>query len=152
MIAGSDDVDIPDDDIVKYLVQIDELNQNKSELEYMLQCALQSNTDKDKLMRGTEEIIEHINAKLELTSTLLMSQAPITTSNKHIKNNRAPLIFKKLPAFVGPDSVFERFKMLSQLTDSWHDSVTVQLSKLQKEKERIEGLKPDNQVLIQVEH
>lgn len=60
-----ENADIPDDDIVRFLVQIDELNQKNSELEYMLQYALQSNIEKEKLMRGTEEVVETINTKIE---------------------------------------------------------------------------------------
>ncbi len=33
---NNDDGEVPDDDIVKYLVQIDEVNQKNSELEFML--------------------------------------------------------------------------------------------------------------------
>ena len=60
-----ENADIPDDDIVRFLIQIDELNQKNSELEYMLQYALQSNIEKEKLMRGTEEVVESINTKIE---------------------------------------------------------------------------------------
>lgn len=34
-------------------------------MEYMLQIALQSSIEKEKLMRGTEDIIEDINSKVE---------------------------------------------------------------------------------------
>jgi hypothetical protein len=37
----------------------------------MLQFALQSNLDKEKLMRGSEELIEHINTRIEQTTQLL---------------------------------------------------------------------------------
>jgi hypothetical protein len=36
-----------------------------------LQTAIQANIDKEKLFRGTEEVIESISAKLEATTALI---------------------------------------------------------------------------------
>ncbi|CDW81066.1 UNKNOWN [Stylonychia lemnae] len=139
--------DIPDDDIVKYLVQIDELNQKNSELEYMLQIALQGSLEKEKLMRGTEDIILSMNTNLEQITHLIQSQLPI--AQKPIeKINKLP----RLPAFTGPETVYERLNVINKYIGSWYQVVSDQITALQKQKDTLETMKPSNQTITQAEH
>eukprot|EP00347_Sterkiella_histriomuscorum_P009187 403342191 len=139
--------EIPDDDIVKFLVQIDEINQKNSELEYMLQMALQSNIEKEKLMRGTEDLVESINTKVEQISFLIQTQIP-TSKQAPKKIDRLPI----MPQYSGPDTVFERLNILGLYLNNWFSHITEQVRELQKQKEILETMKPSNQTLTQAEH
>lgn len=69
--------EVQEDEIVRYVVRIDELQSKVSELEYMLSESIQSGIEKDRLMRGTEDIVESISAQLEKTSMLIESYFPL---------------------------------------------------------------------------
>ncbi len=65
----------------------------------MLQEAVQSNLEKDRLLRGTEDLIEVINTQLELTQVI------IEDGNK---------VRKPMPSRSGTDTVYERMKRLAE--------------------------------------
>ena len=70
---------------------------------------MESSQKKDKLLRGTEPLIEKINMKLEAIGNI----CDIPKSDKKIS----------LVTSVGSESVFERIMMLSNQIDLWESTV-----------------------------
>ena len=97
-----------EDEVVKYMVRIEELSQKIGETEYMLGQAIEDGLEKDRLMRGTEDVIEQISTQLEKTSTLIEHNFPVSALSQSKKNFTS----LKQPSQTGPISVYDRMKFL----------------------------------------
>jgi hypothetical protein len=80
----------------------------------MLQSAIQSNIDRDKLFRGTEEVIESINAKMEAIKAMIEASCGV-------RDKKVVGAYIKVPARGGPESVYERMKAIEKTVSRWQE-------------------------------
>ena len=96
-------------------------------MEYLLQTALKSNLQKEKLLRGTEDLVQEINQKIENVVAVVQFQIPVAKRTKETLK-----IMPKMPVYTGSETIYDRLHALSVYTSMWESEVHEQIGVLQQ--------------------